>query len=127
MKMEGPAYLSHRLVYPNDAEAVDLSRETGARLLEADALTALGFVHLALGDHKRAIAAYMEVLAIYRQAGEKASIAAALTGLGDAQQAAGDSVAARASWQQALVMLRDQLNADDQPVRARLGRLRPSP
>jgi hypothetical protein len=67
----------------------------------------------------------MEVLAIYRHADEKASIATALTGLGDAQQAAGDSAAARASWQQALVLLSDQLNADDQPVRARLGRLLP--
>jgi len=105
--------------------SLDLSRETGARLLEADALTTLGFVSLALGDHKRAIASYMEVLAIYRQAGENTSIATALTGLGDAQQAAGDSIAARASWQQALVLLKDQLNADDQPVRARLDRLRP--
>jgi tetratricopeptide (TPR) repeat protein len=105
--------------------SLDLSRETGARLLEADALTTLGFVSLALGDHKRAIASYMEVLAIYRQADEQTSIAAALIGLGDAQQAAGDTAAARASWQQALALLKDQLNADDQPVQARLDRLRP--
>jgi tetratricopeptide (TPR) repeat protein len=105
--------------------SLDLSRETGARLLAADALTTLGFVNLALGDTKRAIASCMEALAIYRHAGDKASIAAALTGLGDAHQAAGDSAAARASWQQALVLLKDQLNADDQPVRARLGRLLP--
>jgi tetratricopeptide (TPR) repeat protein len=105
--------------------SLDLSRETGARLLAADALSTLGFVNLALGDPKRAIASYMEVLAIYRQAGEKASIAAALTGLGDAQQAAGDGGAARASWQQALALLTDQLNADDQPVRARLDRVWP--
>jgi tetratricopeptide (TPR) repeat protein len=105
--------------------SLDLSRETGARLLAADALTTLGFVHLALGDHKRAIASYMEVLAIYRQAGERTSIAAALTGLGDAQQTAGDSTAARASWQQALALVKNQLNADDQPVRARLDKLLP--
>jgi tetratricopeptide (TPR) repeat protein len=103
--------------------SLDLSRETGARLLAADALSTLGFINLALGQPRRAIASYMEVLAIYRQAGEKASIVAALTGLGDAQQAADDDAAARASWQQALALLKDQPNADDQPVRARLARL----
>jgi hypothetical protein len=106
--------------------SLDLSRETGARLLAADALSTLGFVYLALGDQKKAIASSMEVLAIYRQAGHQAGIAVALTGLGDAQQAAGDNAAARASWQQALALLKDQPNADDQPVRARLERLRPS-
>ena len=105
--------------------ALDLSRETGARLLAADALTTLGFVYLAIGDAKRAIAFYMEVLAIYQQARENSSIVTALTGLGDAQLAAGEGSAARASWQQAVALLRDVPDADDQPVRARLSRLRP--
>jgi tetratricopeptide (TPR) repeat protein len=105
--------------------SLDLSRETGARLLAADALSTLGSVYLALGDDKKAIASYMEVLAIYRQAGDKPGISTALTGLGDAQRAAGDGAAAKASWQQALALLKNQLNADEQPLRARLDRLPP--
>jgi tetratricopeptide (TPR) repeat protein len=105
------------------SRALELSSEAGTRLLTADTLATIGHVRLGLGDYEEAIACCLEALGIYNDFGD-ANVAPVLTCLGDAQLAVGNPAAAHDSWQQALTALGRLPHADDQPVKARLAKLR---
>jgi tetratricopeptide (TPR) repeat protein len=114
----------HDLAIEHCQRSLDLCHEIGDNPLRtADTLGVLGFTYRGLGDHDKAIACYLEALAVYQEADEKLHVSEALTGLGDAQQAKGDVEGARASWMQALAILSDLPNADIEPVKARLAHL----
>lgn len=89
----------------------------------ADALDSIGFAYRGLGDQQKAVRHYQQALAICREIGDPTGQATTLTSLGDGQLAGGQPGAARQSWEQALAMLRDVLNADTQPIEARLAQL----
>ena len=88
-------------------QALDIYRDLGDRLGQADALRYLGVVRSATGDYPAAAQALEQALDIYRDIGDRLGQANALTYLGDVRRVTGDYPAAAQALEQALDIYRD--------------------
>ena len=103
-------------------EALALSRDTGARSAETEALSLLGELSLATGDHEQARIHFAAALALASHTGDPYWQARALDGLARSDHAAGDLAQARRPWHQALTLYTEMDAPEADQVRARLGR-----
>jgi DNA-binding SARP family transcriptional activator/tetratricopeptide (TPR) repeat protein len=76
----------------------------------------LGYAHLCVGDHSRAIDCLERAVAAARDRPDVGLEAIALNRLGDAYHAAGDHAAARGNWHQALTIHRARIRSQDAEV-----------
>ena len=88
-------------------EALELFRETGFRIGQADALDTLGLAHHRLGDAVGAVACYEAAEAIFIEVGERFLLAETLMRLGDVHLTDHAEAAAREVWTRSLAILSD--------------------
>jgi DNA-binding SARP family transcriptional activator/tetratricopeptide (TPR) repeat protein len=93
-------------------EALRLAGEIEGSAI-AGILHTLGYAHLRLGHHSRAIDCLEQAVAAARDRPDVGLEAIALSRLGDAHHAAGDHAAARGSWHQALAIHRTRSRSRD--------------
>lgn len=91
-----------------EAEAVvSLEREHRFRRGEASALSTLGLYLAVAGDHARAEACWLEVIAYYRESNERLPLARVVHNLGDLYGEMGDWAQAKTYLEESLVMFEE--------------------
>jgi tetratricopeptide (TPR) repeat protein len=100
------AYWLHACGKPDKAMTIytalaSRAATTGDRKVQADALSGLGGVFYALGNHQQAQDAYRQAHDIYAQLGDTSGQADTLKGLGDVLRLLGDYLPAEEAYQQA--------------------------
>ncbi|MEY9861725.1 DNA-binding SARP family transcriptional activator [Catenulispora sp. GAS73] len=98
------------------AKALEIYREVGNGLGQADALTGLGRVRLMAGDFPGTLDAYTQALAIYQAADHRLGQATTLIELGRARQLAGDHQGAIEAFARAQEFYREAGRQDGQGI-----------
>ncbi|ACU73899.1 transcriptional regulator, SARP family [Catenulispora acidiphila DSM 44928] len=101
-------------------EALELFRETGFRIGQADALDTLGLARHRLGDTAGAVACYEAAEAVFIEVGERFLLAETLMRLGDVHLTDHAEAAAREVWTRSLAILSDIGHPTAEQVEERL-------
>jgi len=93
-------------IYCNE-KGLEISREIGDRVGEANSLVNLGNAYSSLGDQQKAITFFQQSLEIYREIGNRYGEALSLMGLGNAYKSLGQPHRAITFYQQSLEIYRE--------------------
>ena len=103
--------------------SIDLHREAGNKVGEAEGCDSLGYAYHQLGDYQQATAYYERAIGCLRELACRHEEAVTLARLGDAHLGFGHPERARRSWEQALAVFDEENHPSAGPVRCRLQRL----
>ncbi len=97
----------HESARARHESALEVYRELGDRLGEANCIQSLGDVDLSLSDHESARARYESALEAYRELGDRLGEANCIKALGDVDLSLSDQESARARYESALEVYRE--------------------
>jgi tetratricopeptide (TPR) repeat protein len=104
--------------------SIDLHREVGNKVGEAEGCDSLGYAYHQLGDYRRAVSYYERAVRCLCELACRHEEAVSLTRLGDAHLGSGHPGRARRSWEQALAVFDEENHPSAGVVRHRLRHLR---